>query len=47
MESLLRQGSQKLQQVGIENPRREAKLLLQYALGLSAEQIIGIARDQP
>ena len=47
IESLLRQGSQKLQQVGIENPRREAKLLLQYALGLSAEQIIGIARDQP
>ena len=47
IESLLRQGSQKLQQVGIENPRREAKLLLQYALGLSAEQIIGMPKDQP
>jgi release factor glutamine methyltransferase len=43
IEQLLRQGAQALAEAGVENPRREARLLLQHALGLSAEQMLALS----
>lgn len=44
---LLAHGAQVLAASAIENPRREARLLLAYALGKSAEQMLGISpRDE-
>ena len=44
IEQLLQLGGQVLQQAGIEAPRREARLLLQHALGRSAEQMLSLSR---
>nr|WP_230975492.1 peptide chain release factor N(5)-glutamine methyltransferase [Acetobacter garciniae] len=33
-------GTRRLEEAGVESPRREARLLLQHALGLSAEQML-------
>lgn len=43
IEQLLRQGAQALAEAGVENPRREARLLLQHALGLTAEQMLALS----
>lgn len=45
IEQLLQLGGQVLQQAGIEAPRREARLLLQHALGCSAEQMLSFSRQ--
>ncbi|MFT9256576.1 MAG: peptide chain release factor N(5)-glutamine methyltransferase [Acetobacter sp.] len=46
IEQLLRLGTSRLSEAGIENPRREVRLLLQHALGQSAEQMLArSARD--
>ncbi|MBO6038143.1 MAG: peptide chain release factor N(5)-glutamine methyltransferase [Acetobacter sp.] len=44
--TLIDEGRQKLHQAGVENPRREAKLLLQHAFGFSAEQMLAFPKDQ-
>nr|WP_025825200.1 peptide chain release factor N(5)-glutamine methyltransferase [Acetobacter persici] len=46
LEQLLALGTRQLSDAGIEGPRREARLLLMHALGLSAEQMLsGSPRD--
>ncbi len=40
MEQLLALGTRQLAEAGIESPRREARLLLTYALGLTPEQML-------
>nr|WP_249212307.1 peptide chain release factor N(5)-glutamine methyltransferase [Acetobacter persici] len=52
MEQLLALGTRQLSDAGIEGPRREARLLLTYALGLTAEQMLSrsprdLVPDQP
>lgn len=43
IEQLLRQGTHILAEAGVESPRREARLLLQHALGFSAEQMLALS----
>ena len=43
IEQLLRQATHTLAEAGIENPRREARLLLQHVLGLSPEQMLALS----
>ena len=52
LEQLLALGTRQLSDAGIEGPRREARLLLMYALGLTAEQMLSrsprdLVPDQP
>lgn len=52
LEQLLALGTRQLSDAGIEEPRREARLLLTYALGLTAEQMLSrsprdLVPDQP
>ncbi|MFT9062216.1 MAG: peptide chain release factor N(5)-glutamine methyltransferase [Acetobacter persici] len=52
LEQLLALGTRELSDAGIEGPRREARLLLTYALGLTAEQMLSrsprdLVPDQP
>ncbi|MCG0996677.1 peptide chain release factor N(5)-glutamine methyltransferase [Acetobacter persici] len=52
LEQLLALGTRQLSDAGIEGPRREARLLLTYALGLTAEQMLSrsprdLVPDQP
>lgn len=43
IEQLLRQGTSALAEAGVQGPRREARLLLQYALSLSAERLLALS----
>ncbi|AQT04062.1 peptide chain release factor N(5)-glutamine methyltransferase [Acetobacter persici] len=52
LEQLLALGTRQLSDAGIEGPRRETRLLLTYALGLTAEQMLSrsprdLVPDQP
>ncbi|MDE7546850.1 peptide chain release factor N(5)-glutamine methyltransferase [Acetobacter fabarum] len=41
---LLASGAQLLRDAGVENPRREARLLLQHALGITPEALLGLSQ---
>jgi release factor glutamine methyltransferase len=47
LHDLLSSGAQLLRDAGVENPRREARLLLQHALGITPEALLGLSpREQ-
>ncbi|WP_338331439.1 peptide chain release factor N(5)-glutamine methyltransferase [Acetobacter sp. LMG 32666] len=43
IQDLLARGAALLRDAGVENPRREARLLLQHALGLTPEALLGLS----
>ncbi|MFT8441414.1 peptide chain release factor N(5)-glutamine methyltransferase [Acetobacter fabarum] len=43
LHDLLASGAQLLRDAGVENPRREARLLLQHALGITPEALLGLS----